>query len=113
MSSQPVRTVDGPHGVLATALVTEEGGRYGGTIDLRETPARVRALFDEFEEVVNGQMFSLLDEVQEKIAALASKAVFADGQEASVEDLQVYPRTGEVTFKRVGAPSPGAKMAGR
>lgn len=89
---------------MATAQVAEEGSHYGGRIDLRETPANIRALFDEFEEIVNGQMFAFLDDIQERIRAILIKVVFDNGQEEYVKDLQIFPSTGDISFRLV-APS--------
>ena len=108
MHPRTVRLVDPSGAVLATARVADEGGYYGGTIDLGETPAELRALFDEFEEVVNGQMFAFLDDVQARIAAHPLRAVFDDGCEVPVKDLQVFPGTGDVSFRPAGACSPAA-----
>jgi hypothetical protein len=85
--------------VIATAKVVEEAGHFAGRIDLSTTPRTTRQLFEEFEEVVNGQVFSLLDEIEERIAAAAPVAVFDDGREAVIQDLQVYPSSGRVSFK--------------
>jgi hypothetical protein len=110
MNATTVRLIDPSRTVLAVAQVVPEGEHYGGAIDLARTPAEVRAVFDEFEEVVNGQMFSFLDEVQARIGSLALKAVFDDGTEVGVKDLQVFPSTGDVSFKVAGASAPGAKL---
>lgn len=109
MTNQSVRLIDQSREVIATAEVTDEGDYYGGTIDLRLTPVSLRALFDEFEEVVNGQMFVFLDEIQAKIGAMPIKAAFADGSEDSVRDLQVFPSTGDVSFRLVGVPTHAAR----
>ena len=111
MSTQHVQLVDQSRAVLATAQVADEGGYFGGTIDLRSTPAHLRALFEEFEEIVNGQMFVFLDEIQAKIGSLPIKAVFDDGFEVDVKDLQVFPGSSDVSFRLAGAPSPTAKPA--
>jgi hypothetical protein len=105
-----VTLIDSSRKVLATARVAEEGDRYGGTIDLCCTPASVRALFAEFEEIVNGQMLSFLDEIQDKIGALSVRAVFPSGREAAVKDLQVYPSTGEVSFRLAEVLVPSTKL---
>jgi hypothetical protein len=93
MITRTVILIDASRNVLATARVADEGPHYGGTIDLGSTPPALRALFDEFEEVVNDQVFSLVDEIQSKI------------------DLQVFPSTGAVSFKVVRSPAHGAKSA--
>jgi hypothetical protein len=97
--------------VLATTQVADQGGYFGGTIDLRSTPAHLRALFEEFEEIVNGQMFVFLDEIQAKIGSLPIKAVFDDGFEVYVKDLQVFPSTGDISFRLAGVPSQTARLA--
>jgi hypothetical protein len=99
METQTVKLIDQARRVVANAQVTDEGANYGGTIDLRETPPSLRALFEEFEEIVNGQMFTFLDNIQERIGALPFKVVFDNGQEVYVKDLQVFPSTGDVSFK--------------
>ncbi len=73
--------------------------RYEGTVSLETMPADLQSLFKEYEEVVEGQMFSILDGVEAKIEAVDFKVSFADGTEAPVEDLQVFPSTGAVSFK--------------
>ena len=105
MKLQTVQLIDPARKVVATAQVADEGTHYGGTIDLRETPPSLRALFEEFEENVNGQMFTFADEVGEKIAALRLVAAFDTGHEAYVKDLQVFPGTGDVSFKLAEVPS--------
>ncbi len=44
-------------------------------------------------------MFSLLDGIEEKIGVIPFKVSFEDETEAGVEDLQVFPSTGAVSFK--------------
>jgi hypothetical protein len=105
MSTRTVKLVDPTRNILAIARVVDEGEYYGGTIDLDGAPGDVRALFDEFEEIVNGQIFSLLDEVQEKIASLRIRAMFDDGMESPLRDLQIFPSTGDVSFKLVKDPA--------
>ncbi len=106
MKKQIVKLLDARRNVVAVAAVADEGKYYGGTIDLDETPPEMRALFDEFDEIVNGQMFSFVDEIQDKIAALDIKASFECGSEVRVADLQVYPSTGDVSFKLVEHAAP-------
>jgi hypothetical protein len=111
MSTQHIQLVDQGQIVLAEAQVVDEGGYFGGTIDLRATPDPIRVLFDEFEEIVNGQMFAFLDEIQEKINSLRLKAVFDDGSEVPIEDLQVFPAAEDVSFRSAGVPLRTARPA--
>jgi hypothetical protein len=104
MSAQMVKLIDRGGNLIATAQVDDEGEHFGGTIDLQATPGPVRSLFNEFEEIVNGQMFSFLDEIQDKIDALSLRAVFVDGRTLGLKDLQVFPTAGDVSFKLVAVP---------
>jgi hypothetical protein len=96
-----VKIIDPCRKVVATAQVAKRGDRFAGLIDLNFSPVSLRQQFEEYEEIVNGRMFSLLDEIEEQIGACALKVVFEDGSEAAVVDLQVYPSTGRVSFKIV------------
>ncbi len=84
--------------VVAVLRVTLLGDLYRGTIDLAATPPRVKSLFVRFEENVEGQMFTLADEVEAEIAALRLRVTLPNGSSASVENLQLYPTTGKVSF---------------
>jgi hypothetical protein len=46
-------------------------------------------------------MFSLLDTVEEQIATLHLTGIFADGHEAVLTDVQIYPSTKKVSFQTV------------
>lgn len=105
MTTLTVRFLDPARAVVATATVADEGDHFAGTVDLTATPAHVRAVFDEYEEVVLGQMFSFLDEVQAKVAALGLRAEFDGGFAAPVTDLQVYPTDGELSFHLAVVPA--------
>ena len=94
-----IRLINENNAELATADVTDEGDHFGGSIDLRSTPADLCKLFHEFEEIVNGQMFVFLDEIQDKISAVPIKVIFDDGEVVSVKDLQVFPSTHNVSFR--------------
>ena len=58
----------------------------------------MRALFAEYEEIVEGQMFSLLDDVERRVADLHLNVLLEDGAELRADDLQVYPTTGAISF---------------
>lgn len=106
MSSLSVRLIDKNGNLVATARVDDEGTYFGGTVDLSPMPAALRRKFEEFEDLVNGQVFNLADEVQDQIAAEGLTAVFETGAEAVPEDLQIFPTIGTVSFKaRVRRPS--------
>lgn len=99
MTTQPIYLVDRSSTRVAVLNVEHSGDRYFGTICLDATPPELKRLFEEFEENVEGQMFSLADEIEEKIGTTPLRAVFPNGMEATVDDLQVYPSTKRVSFK--------------
>jgi len=55
--------------------------------------------FEEYDEIINNHMVSLLNEIEEKIGTILLKVVFEDGHEADLTDVQIYPST--VSFKVV------------
>ena len=101
MSSQQVTIIDQKREVVAMAQVTEQNSTFTGRIDLSPMSAQLRHQFEAYEEIVNKQMFSLLDEIEEKIETMLLKVVFADGHVAHLADLQIYPGTKKVSFKVV------------
>jgi hypothetical protein len=105
MNTKRVKIIDPCRNVVAMAQVAKRGDCCAGQIDLDPMPASLRQQFEAYEEIVNGQVFSLLDAIEEQIDTLGLRVVFADGSEAAVEDLQIYPGTGRVSFKIVKEPA--------
>jgi hypothetical protein len=99
MTTQPITLVDQSAKTVAVLNVELAGHHYRGTICLDAAPPELKHLFEEFEENVEGQMFSLADEIEEKIGAIPLRVVFPNGLTAYVDDLQVYPSTKRVSFK--------------
>lgn len=99
MSTGTIKLLGPAGGLLATGQVILEGDHFTGSIDLSLMPASMLRTFQEFEELVNGQVFSLLDDMEQRISDFAIKVVFDDGREAFVEDLQIYPSTRSTSFK--------------
>ena len=102
MDAKTIELVDGGGRLVAVAHVADEGTHYAGTVDLSATPQDVRSLFDSFAEMVNSQQFSCADAIEEKIDALAIRAMLEGGCTAPVSELQVFPEDGTVSFK-IGA----------
>ena len=99
---QSVQLIDNNRDVVAVAEVTDEHGLYSGSINLGAMPPALRAKFEEFEEIVNGQIFSLLDQIEDEINQLGLKVVFNGSPAEAMTDLQIYPR-GEVMSFRLKA----------
>jgi hypothetical protein len=99
MISQRVTLIDQGQQVVATAQVAEQNDTFVGRINLSSMPILIRQLFEEYEEIVHTHTFSLLDGIEEKIETLHLKAVFEDGHEAALADVQIYPSTNKVSFQ--------------
>ena len=99
MSAHRIRIMNGDKQVVATAQVADEGKHWGGTIDLSSAPSAMGEVFCEFEDIVEGNALSLVDDVQAKIRALSLFAMFEDGREAAMNNLQIFPSTGEFSFE--------------
>ena len=111
MTMRTATLIDQARNVLAIARVADEGNHFCGKLDLQNMPAHLRALFEEFEEAVNGQMFSLAVEIQAKIGSLPIEAVFENGQDVRIRDFQVFPSTGDISFRLAEAQVSSAKSA--
>ena len=101
MNSQCVTLIDHERQVIATGHVTEQQGQFIGRVDCRPMPLPLQRLFAEYEELVSAQIFSLLDAVEDQIAALHLTGIFEDGHEAALADVQIYPSTKTVSFQVV------------
>ncbi len=99
-----IKIIDRNRKVVATGQVVKYEDRFTGQLDLLSISTSLRQTFEEYEEIVNGQMFSLLDEIEEQINALRLKVIFNEGDEAIIEDLQIYPTTKRIAFKLVKDP---------
>jgi hypothetical protein len=104
---RPILLTDAHGNRVATVAVDQRGDYYSGSIDLEDLPGDLLHAFEEYEEIVSEQMFGLLDEAEEKIARYGLKIGLDDGNEAFIEDLQVFPGTRRVSFKlKATAPKP-------
>lgn len=104
MIPKTIKIIDRNRKVVATGQVVKHEERFTGQIDPHSISTSLRQIFEEYEEIVNGQMFSLLDEIEEQINALQLKVSFNEGDEAATEDLQIYPTTKRISFKLVKDP---------
>src|SRR5438876_9948020 len=82
MSNRPLYLIDRTSVRIASLDVQFRDDHFEGAISLDSIPLQLRQLFEEFEEIVEGQMFSLLDDIEEKIAAIPLRVVFENGAEA-------------------------------
>ena len=93
-----MKILDGARNVVAIAEVEFHAGGYSGSVNVDRMPEPLRRKFETYEDIVNNQMFGILDQIEEEIGAIPFVAVFDDGLESSVRDLQVFPKGGTVSF---------------
>ncbi len=112
MNLQTVQLIDPNGNVVAAAQVAGQNGLFAGRADLAFMPPRLRQVFEKYEETVNNQVFSILDEIEDRILSMGLQAVFPDGQRANIRDLQIYPSTSGISF-RSGDSSVDGQMIGQ
>jgi hypothetical protein len=96
--------------LIAEGSVVDKGDYFGGKLDLANMPTETRKVFEEFEEIVAGQMFSFLDDIEDKIESLALKVVIDPGQLLVVKDLQIFPSNGGFSFRLTGPTTNGKPL---
>ncbi len=99
MSCQPMDLIDKCGNTVATLNVQRLGDHYEGEISLDTIPPKLRHLFEQFEEIVEGQMFSMLDDIEEQMETYSLRIRWIDGKESEIDELQVYPSTRAISFK--------------
>ena len=99
MNERTIQLIDSRGNAVATAQIAENDGLCTGAADLRIMPADLLALFREFEDAVNNQLFSHVDQLENSIAARSLRVRFDDASELSITDVQVFPETGELSFR--------------
>lgn len=98
MNQHRIQIVEPGGRLLATAVVETRADRLMGAADLSDMPANWRRHFEEYERIVNGQIFSVLDDIEDQIRGLRLRVEFDDAT-AEVEDLQLFPSTGRISFR--------------
>jgi hypothetical protein len=99
MSFKLVKIADRLHNIVATAEVEDRGKYYSGSVNLDRMPKVLRLKFEEYESLINDQVFSLLDRIEEEIEIDSFTVMFDDGSKFYVNDLQILPGCGTVSFK--------------
>lgn len=95
------RLVDAQGNLIGAVRVSAEGGLWSGEIDLTGSAPSIVSLFTRFEDLVNGQMLSLVDDLETYISKLGARLLVAEGDALSVSDLQIYPAQREVSFRTI------------
>ncbi|WP_223642616.1 hypothetical protein [Corallococcus sp. EGB] len=98
-SSLEGQLVDAQGNLIGRVRVSAKGGRWSGEVDLNGAAPSIVSLFAEFEELVNEQVLSLLDDMEAQIARLGARLLVAGEEALPVEDLQIYPAERVVSFR--------------
>jgi hypothetical protein len=94
-----VKVVDGQNNTVATAQVEAEDNCFKGSVDLERMPYALRHVFEEYEDIVVNQLFSLLDSIEDRVAQLGLRVTFEDGREIHPQDLQIFPEEKTISFR--------------
>jgi hypothetical protein len=92
--------LDSQQNILAKITVTEiNGNLYIGDITDDDLPDNIRETFLRYEEIINGQMFSLLDEIETQIDSLGLAVSEEDNlKPLKIRDLQMMS-DGKISFR--------------
>ncbi|MFP2905388.1 hypothetical protein ACLESD_10090 [Pyxidicoccus sp. 3LFB2] len=93
------RLVDAQGNLIGLVRVSMVDGLWSGKIDLTNSAPGIVSLFTQFEELVNGQMLPLVDDLEAEISQLGARLLVAEGEALPVGDLQIYPVQREVSFR--------------
>lgn len=92
------RIIDRAGRMVAQVNVDLKDGRFEGWVETLTSEKDIRELFQTYEDVVDGQVLSLLDAIEQRIDAL--DAVFATSSETTpISDVQIFPRDMVVSFR--------------
>ncbi|MBD2182467.1 hypothetical protein H6S82_20490 [Planktothrix sp. FACHB-1355] len=94
-----IEIVDSMQNVVVTAEVEDKGEYYSGSVSLDKMPEVLRLEFEEYELLINNQVLSLLDQIEEQISITSFTVIFDDGRKFYVDDLQIFPISGTISFK--------------
>lgn len=91
--------MDARGNLIGLVRVSGEGELWSGEIDLSSSAPSFVLLFTRFEEVVNGQILSLVDRLESEISQLGARFLIADEEALPVNDLQIHPTQRRVSFR--------------
>ena len=94
-----IEIVEPMQNVVATAEVEDKGDYYSGSVNLDKMPEALRLEFEEYELLINDGVFSLIDQIEEQIGIDSFTVVFEGDTRFYVDDLQIFPRAGTISFK--------------
>jgi hypothetical protein len=94
-----VKIVDLTQNIVAIAEVQSQGNYYSGSVNVDRMPQPLLSQFEEYESLINDQVFSLLDQIEEKIDVNSFAVIFDENTKCYIEDLQILPSSRMISFK--------------
>ena len=91
---------DAEGNVVATANVEEEGEYYKGSVNLDQMPSNILTKWEEYEDLVNDLVLSLLDEIEEKIQLDLWQVFLKDGTKLNMRICVIFPTVKVISLKK-------------
>jgi hypothetical protein len=92
-----IEVVDPIQNLVATAEVEDKGDYYSGSVNKMSEALRLE--FEEYESLINDQIFSLLDQIEERISIDSFTVIFDGNTKFYIDNLQIFPKAGTISFK--------------
>lgn len=106
MITENLILLDGAGNQVATIAVTDEAeGYFTGELLSQQFSPQLKAVLGQYDEVVENQILSLLDEALAAVADFGLKVQYPNGSLRQVYSLHVN-RQNEVTFRLTPVPPP-------
>ena len=99
MTRESVTIVDEEGNTVATGNVELQRGCYLGSVDVDRMPCKIRKIFEEYEEIVNIQILSLLDQIEHRISDIQLSVIFHGDHRIQLRELQIFPKGRTMSFK--------------
>ena len=90
---------DRDHNILGIATVQDRGDFYAGYVDTSKMPAAARWTFERYEKLLNDEVLSMLDVIEQEIANMGIVSVDDDAVITTLQDVKLLPKAGTVSFR--------------
>jgi hypothetical protein len=106
MNETEIQLVDSKGNTLAEVLATDEEGWFSGRVLSQSIPSDIAKDLSWYDEVVEHQMLSYLDEATAAVESWGLQVRFRDGSIHPVYSIHISALN-EVSFRVTPVPSPG------
>jgi hypothetical protein len=106
MNAERVVLEDSNGNIVAQFVLTcEEDGWFTGTVISQQLPPQLKKALDWYDEVVQNQMLSYLDEATATVEQFKLNVRYPGGSSRKVYSLHIDPKD-QVTFRTTPVPPP-------